>query len=58
MEWYNCSIPLHPPGSLDLKEFNALKDMFHIQMEDKLCGKDWLKCFATKILDANYENQM
>ncbi len=29
--------------------------MFHIQVEDKLFGEDWLKCFATEILDAKYE---
>jgi hypothetical protein len=23
--------------------------------EDELFGEDWLKCFATKILDAKYE---
>ncbi len=29
--------------------------MFHIQVKDELFGEDWLKCFATKILDAKYE---
>ncbi len=29
--------------------------MFHIQVKDKLFGEDWLKCFATEILDAKYE---
>ncbi len=29
--------------------------MFHIQVEDKLFGEDWIKCFAAKILDAKYE---
>jgi hypothetical protein len=53
----DCSIPLHPPGGLDSKEFNAMEDMFHIQVEDKLFGEDWLKCFATKILDAKYEKK-
>jgi hypothetical protein len=47
MEWFDCSIPLHPPGGLDSKEFNAKEDMFHIQVEDELFGEDWLKCFAT-----------
>jgi hypothetical protein len=31
------------------------KDMFHLQVEDKLFGENWLKCFATKILEAKYE---
>ncbi len=55
MEWFDCSIPLCSPGGLDLKEFDAMEDMFHIQVKDKLFGEDWLKCFATKILDAQYE---
>jgi hypothetical protein len=56
MEWFDCSIPLCPPGGLDSKEFNAMEDMFHIQVEDKIFGEDWLECFATEILDAKYEN--
>jgi hypothetical protein len=24
MEWFDCSIPLCPPGGLDLKEFDAM----------------------------------
>jgi hypothetical protein len=32
-----------------------MEDMFHIQVEDKPFVEDWLKCFATKILDARYE---
>jgi hypothetical protein len=55
MEWFDCSIPLHPPGGLNLTEFNAMEDMFHIQVKDKLFGKDWLRCFSTKILDTKYE---
>ncbi len=56
MEWFDCSIPLCPPGGLDSKEFNAMEDMFHIQVEDEIFGEDWLECFATEILDAKYEN--
>ncbi len=55
MEWFDCSIPLCPPRGLDSNEFNAMEDMFHIQVEEDLFGEDWLKCFATKILDAKYE---
>ncbi len=55
MEWFDYSIPLCPPGDLDLKEFNAMEDMFHIQVEDKIFGEDWLECFATEILDAKYD---
>jgi hypothetical protein len=55
MEWFGCSIPLCPPGGLDLKEFNAMEDMIHIQVEDEIFGEDWLECFASEILDAKYE---
>ncbi len=55
MKWFDCSIPLCPPGDLDLNKFDAMEDMFHIQVEDKLFGEDWLECFATEILDAKYE---
>jgi hypothetical protein len=55
MEWFDCSIPLCPPGGLDSKEFNAMEDMFHIQVEDAIFGEDWLECFATEILNAKYE---
>ncbi len=39
----------------DLKEFNAMENMFHIQVEDKIFGEDWHECFATEILDAKYD---
>ncbi len=55
MEWFDCSIPLCPPGGLDSKEFDAMEDMFHIQVEDEIFNEDWLECFATTILDAKYE---
>ena len=55
MEWFDCSIPLCPPGGLDLKEFGAMEDMFHIQVKDEIFSEDWLECFATEILDAKYE---
>jgi hypothetical protein len=35
------------------KEFDAMEDIFHIQVEDELFGQDWLKCFTAKIPDAN-----
>ena len=55
MEWFNYSIPLHPPGSLTSTDFDAMEDMFFIQTEDDIFCKDWLRCNATKILDAKYE---
>jgi hypothetical protein len=38
MEWFDCSIPICPPGGLDSNKFNAMEDMFHIQVKDKLFG--------------------
>ncbi len=32
-----------------------MEDMFHIQAKNKIFGEDWLKSFATEILDAKYE---
>eukprot|EP00804_Cyclotella_cryptica_P003880 CCRYP_015761-RA/>CCRYP_015761-RA protein AED:0.46 eAED:0.53 QI:0/0/0/1/1/1/2/0/63 len=55
MEWFDCSIPLWPPGGLDSKDFDAIKDMFFIQAEDELFGNNWLSCYATGILDVKYE---
>jgi hypothetical protein len=55
MEWFDCSIPLCPPEGLDSNEFDAMEDMFHIQVQDELFGEDWLECFATEILDAKYK---
>ncbi len=57
MEMFDYSIPLYPHGGLDSNKFDAMEDMFHIQVEDKLFGEDWLKCFATKILDTKYEKK-
>ncbi len=32
-----------------------MEHMFHIQVKNKIFGEDWLKSFATEILDAKYE---
>ncbi len=55
--WNGLIAPSHfvHLGVWNLKEFNAMEDMFHIQVKVKLFGEDWLKCFATEILDAKYE---
>jgi hypothetical protein len=52
IERFDCLIQLCPPGGLDSNEYNAMEDMFHIQVKDKLFSEDWLECFATEILDA------
>ncbi len=55
MEWFDYSIPLCPPGGLDSNKFNALECMFNIQVKDEIFDDDWLKIFATEILDAEYK---
>ncbi len=32
-----------------------MEHMFHIQVKDEVLGEDWLKSFATEILDAKYD---
>ncbi len=32
-----------------------MEHMFHIQVKDEIFGEDWLKSFATEILDAKYD---
>ncbi len=32
-----------------------MEDMFHIHTKNNIFGEDWLKSFATEILDAKYE---
>jgi hypothetical protein len=55
MKWFDYSIPLCPPVGLDLNKFNAKERMFNIQVKDEIFDKDWLKIFATEILDAEYK---
>ncbi len=55
MEWFDCFIPLFPPGGLNSTDFDATADMFFIQTEDELLGKDELCCYAIEILDTKYE---
>ncbi len=44
MEWYDVTLPLHPQQGIDSKEFDAMEDMYNIQLEDELFDKDWLQC--------------
>eukprot|EP00804_Cyclotella_cryptica_P022672 CCRYP_012476-RA/>CCRYP_012476-RA protein AED:0.44 eAED:0.44 QI:0/0/0/1/0/0/3/0/288 len=55
MEWFDCSLPLRPPGGLDSKDFDAMEDIFFIQAEDELFGNNLLSCYVNDILDAKYE---
>ena len=54
MEWFDCSIPLCIPGGLHTKEFNVMEGMFFVETDDELLSEDWLNCYATEILDAQY----
>jgi hypothetical protein len=54
MEWFDCSFPLCPPGGLDAKDREAMEDIVSIQTENELFSEDWLNCYATDILDAQY----
>ena len=55
MEWCDATLPLCPQRGIDSKEFNAMEDMYNIQLEDELFGEDWLQCYATHILDVRYK---
>ena len=54
MEWFDCSIPLHLPGGLDAKDFDTTEGPL-VQTKDELFDEDWLNCYATEILNAQYE---
>jgi hypothetical protein len=57
MEWFDYSIPICLPRWLDSNEYGTMQDMFHIQVKDELFGEDWLRCFATEILDDKHEKK-
>ncbi len=45
MEWFDCTIPLHPPGGLDSKEFNSIatyksKTRSLMKIAQMLCNQD------------------
>ena len=44
-----------PAYRLDSYEFDNMAYIYHIQVEEKILGEDWLEFFATEILDAKYE---
>jgi hypothetical protein len=48
MEWFDCSSPLPPLGCLDWKAFNAMEDMFHTQVKDKIFGEDCLNALQQR----------
>jgi hypothetical protein len=58
MEWLDCSIPLCPPGGLDSKEFVAMEDMFHIQVEDKILVKIGLNALQQRFWMPSMIRQM
>jgi hypothetical protein len=58
MEWFDCSISLCPPGGLDSKEFNAMEDMFYIQVKDKIFGKIGLNALQQRFWMPSMKRQM
>lgn len=46
MEGFDCVITFHPLDDLDSQEFDAMEDMFHIQVEDEPLDDDWFQRFA------------
>jgi hypothetical protein len=58
MEYFDCSIPLCPPGGLDLNKFNAMEDMFHIQVKDKLFGEDRSNALQQRFWMPSMKGQM
>ncbi len=55
MEWFDCSFPLRPPGGLEFEQTWCYGTMLYIQVKNEIFGEDWLKSFATEILDAKYK---
>ena len=55
MLWYDSILPMHPRKGLTSEDFDHMEDMYHIQYKDELLGQDWLKLYATEILDARYK---
>jgi hypothetical protein len=56
MEWFDTTLPLRPTGvGVKAEDFEAVVDIFHIQVENELFGEDWLENFATAMLDAKNE---
>jgi len=55
MLWYNNTLPMHPHSGLTSADFDHMEDSYFIQYEDELLDQDWLKLYATEIL--NTKNQ-
>jgi hypothetical protein len=55
MLWYDSMLPMLPCKGLTLADFDHMEDMYYIQYEEELLGQDWLKTYATEILDAKYK---
>ena len=55
MKWFDNILPMRPTHGLTSSDFKAMEDQYLIQIEGEILGKDWLKCYATEILDAKYE---
>jgi hypothetical protein len=58
MKWFDCSIPLYSPGGLDSNEFDAMEDMFHIQVKDGSLVKIGLNALQQRFWMSSMTRQM
>ena len=55
MLWYDNMLPMRPRRGLTSEDFDHMEDSYFIQHEDEFIGQDWLKLYATEILNAKYK---
>ena len=55
MHWFENFLPMRPATGLNSSDFDAMEESHKIQLEDEFLGDDWLRSYATEILDAKYE---
>ena len=44
MEWFDGIISMRPTKSLKTEDFHAMKEQWHVQVEESPLGEDWLEC--------------
>jgi hypothetical protein len=58
MEWFDCSVPLCPPGGLDSKEFDAMEDMFQTKSKTRSLVKIGLNALQQRFWIPSMIRQM
>ena len=48
MEWYGNTLPMREPWKLDSKKYLNMADLFLIQSEEEIFGKNWLERYAVE----------